>query len=90
MQVVINTYTCGQSIHLLDSSLSISSVAMASTEEVIIIGAGMSGIAMGIQLKTQLHVENFQIFEKMDEVGGTWAQNIYPNLSCDVPSQVSV
>ena len=63
---------------------------MASTQQVIVIGAGVSGIAMGVQLKTQLHVENFQIFEKMDEVGGTWALNTYPNLSCDVPSQVSV
>jgi cation diffusion facilitator CzcD-associated flavoprotein CzcO len=54
----------------------------------IIIGAGFAGIGMGAQLKRLLKGDNFQIFEKLDDVGGTWAQNTYPNLSCDVPSQV--
>jgi cation diffusion facilitator CzcD-associated flavoprotein CzcO len=32
-------------------------------------------------------IETFTIFEKADEVGGTWRDNTYPGLSCDVPSR---
>ena len=57
-------------------------------EDVIIIGAGLAGIGMGLQMKQQYPGVTFTIFEKLARVGGTWAQNIYPNLSCDVDSQV--
>lgn len=52
---------------------------------IAIIGAGMSGIAAVVKLKTAGY-ENVTVFEKADEVGGTWRANRYPGLSCDVPS----
>ena len=52
--------------------------------EICIIGAGMSGLLMGIQL--QKAGKRFRIFEKSTSVGGTWRENTYPGLSCDVPS----
>ena len=42
--------------------------------EIAILGAGMSGLCMGIQLK-QAGIDSFAIFEKADEVGGTWRDN---------------
>jgi cation diffusion facilitator CzcD-associated flavoprotein CzcO len=65
-----------------------SSDARAS-DRIVIIGGGMAGIAMGVQLKRLLNHENFYIYEKSDSIGGTWAQNRYPNLSCDIASEVS-
>jgi len=56
-----------------------------SNPEVAIIGAGMSGLLMGIQLK-KAGIENFRIYEKADSLGGTWRENTYPGLACDVPS----
>jgi cation diffusion facilitator CzcD-associated flavoprotein CzcO len=53
--------------------------------EVCIIGAGMSGLVMGIRLAEAPGVR-FRIFEKASSVGGTWRENTYPGLSCDVPS----
>ncbi|MGH3519892.1 MAG: flavin-containing monooxygenase [Haloechinothrix sp.] len=53
---------------------------------VVIVGAGMSGICMGIKLK-QAGIESFTIYEKGSSVGGTWRDNTYPGLSCDVPSR---
>ncbi len=53
---------------------------------VAIIGAGMSGLCMGEALK-QAGVDDFTIYEKADEVGGTWRENRYPGLTCDVPSR---
>jgi len=49
-----------------------------------IVGAGVSGMAAGLCL--QRHGIPFTIFEKADEVGGTWRENRYPGLTIDVPS----
>jgi cation diffusion facilitator CzcD-associated flavoprotein CzcO len=56
------------------------------TPVVAIIGAGMSGLLMGIRLKAA-GIDTFTIHEKASEVGGTWRENTYPGLSCDVPSR---
>ena len=51
-----------------------------------VIGAGMSGVLAGIKLKEAGY--DFQIFEKADRVGGTWRENTYPGIACDVPSHI--
>ena len=50
-----------------------------------IIGAGMSGVLMAIKFKEAGFTE-LTILEKADGVGGTWRDNTYPGLHCDVPS----
>ncbi|RLA10764.1 MAG: NAD(P)/FAD-dependent oxidoreductase [Gammaproteobacteria bacterium] len=55
------------------------------TPRVIVIGAGMSGICMGIRL-LEAGIEDFVIYEKKEKIGGTWRENTYPGLACDVPS----
>ncbi|MEM9377654.1 MAG: NAD(P)/FAD-dependent oxidoreductase, partial [Pseudomonadota bacterium] len=52
-------------------------------KHVIIIGAGLGGLCAAIKLQEAGH--SFTIIEKMDKVGGTWAQNTYPGVACDVP-----
>ena len=49
-----------------------------------VIGAGMAGILAGIKLKQS--GEDFTIFEKAATLGGTWRENRYPGLTCDVPA----
>lgn len=51
---------------------------------VLIIGAGMSGLLMGLRLK-QAGIP-FTIVEKNERAGGTWFENQYPGLRVDVPS----
>lgn len=51
---------------------------------VTVIGAGMSGMLMGLRLK-QAGLP-FVILEKNEGVGGTWFENRYPGLRVDVPS----
>jgi len=53
----------------------------------IIIGAGMSGILSAIKLQ-QAGIENFAIYEKADRLGGTWRENTYAGIACDVPSHL--
>ncbi|OYX64942.1 MAG: monooxygenase [Novosphingobium sp. 32-60-15] len=49
-----------------------------------VVGAGMAGILAAIKLKER--GEDFTVFEKAAKVGGTWRENRYPGLSCDVPA----
>lgn len=51
-----------------------------------IVGAGMSGLCQAIMLR-EAGITDVTIYEKSHEVGGTWRDNTYPGLSCDVPSR---
>ena len=56
-----------------------------TAHQVIILGAGMSGLCMCIALRRR-GIHDFLILEKSDGVGGTWHDNTYPGACCDVPS----
>ena len=51
--------------------------------DVAIIGSGFAGIGMAIKLK-QAGRDDFIIWEKEPELGGTWFVNHYPGCACDV------
>lgn len=51
---------------------------------VAVIGAGMAGILSAIKLTERGF--GCVVFEKAERVGGTWRENTYPGLSCDVPA----
>jgi 4-hydroxyacetophenone monooxygenase len=53
---------------------------------VAVIGAGLSGLLMALRLK-QAGVP-FTIFEKGEDLGGTWWENDYPDCRIDVPSHI--
>lgn len=53
--------------------------------KVVVIGAGMAGILAGIKLQ-EAGIPDITIYEKADRIGGTWRENTYPGLTCDVPS----
>ena len=52
-----------------------------------IIGAGMSGILSAIKLR-KAGFDDFTIYEKAERLGGTWRENTYPGIACDVPSHL--
>ncbi|MGD1172375.1 flavin-containing monooxygenase [Mycobacterium seoulense] len=52
-----------------------------------IIGAGPGGLALGILL-SRAGFRDFTIFDREDDVGGTWRINTYPGLACDVKSHL--
>ena len=54
---------------------------------VAIVGAGFGGLGMAIRLK-QSGSEDFVVFERDGEVGGTWWANTYPGCQCDIPSHL--
>jgi len=54
--------------------------------DVAVVGAGFSGIGAGVKLKEA--GLPFTIYERADRVGGTWRDNVYPGVECDVPSHL--
>ena len=61
------------------------SATSGSERRIAIIGAGFAGIGLGIQLK-KAGIDAFTIYEKADQIGGTWRDNVYPGAACDSPS----
>src|SRR5262245_26489862 len=53
----------------------------------VIIGAGMAGILSAIKLR-EAGLDDVTIYEKGERVGGTWRENTYPGIACDVPSHL--
>jgi cation diffusion facilitator CzcD-associated flavoprotein CzcO len=60
---------------------------IAGNPRVIIIGSGIGGLTMAFRLR-RAGVSNFAIYEKADNVGGTWRDNRYPGVACDIPSHL--
>ncbi len=58
---------------------------MSRHHEVIVVGAGISGIGAVIRLQ-QMGIADVVVLEKGDSLGGTWRDNTYPGCACDVPS----
>lgn len=57
---------------------------MQVTHDVVVIGAGISGIAAAVKLRSSgLDV---LLVERSEGYGGTWRANTYPGCACDVPS----
>ena len=54
---------------------------------VAIVGSGFGGMGMAIRLK-QTGMDDFVIFERAEDFGGTWQANTYPGCQCDVPSHL--
>jgi cation diffusion facilitator CzcD-associated flavoprotein CzcO len=55
------------------------------TREVVILGAGMSGLCMSIGLR-RAGIEDFVVIEQSPGLGGTWWDNRYPGAHVDVPA----
>jgi cation diffusion facilitator CzcD-associated flavoprotein CzcO len=54
---------------------------------IVIIGGGFTGLGMGIRLR-QAGIEDFEILERSNDIGGTWRDNSYPGCAVDVQSHL--
>ncbi|MCX6502556.1 MAG: NAD(P)/FAD-dependent oxidoreductase [Microbacterium sp.] len=55
--------------------------------DVAIVGAGFAGLGMGMALQAAGR-RDFTILERAETIGGTWRDNTYPGVACDVPSHL--
>ncbi|GAB3878921.1 flavin-containing monooxygenase [Terrabacter terrigena] len=54
---------------------------------VAIVGAGFAGLGAALRLKAEGE-DSFVIIERASAVGGTWRDNTYPGVACDVPAHL--
>ncbi|PGH16788.1 hypothetical protein AJ80_05103 [Polytolypa hystricis UAMH7299] len=58
---------------------------------VVCVGAGYSGLMVAYRWKHQMCMEDYidlTIYEKNSDIGGTWLENRYPGVACDVPAPI--
>ena len=56
---------------------------MKNFTDIIIIGAGLSGIGAACHLERKNPEKSYQIFESRKEIGGTWSLFKYPGIRSD-------
>jgi len=54
---------------------------------IAVLGAGMAGVLSAVKLK-EAGLTDFTVYEKASRLGGTWRENTYPGIGCDVPSHL--
>ena len=64
-------------------TITTSSQTAATHFDVLIVGAGISGIGAACRLKTRRPHATFAILESKDAIGGTWTQFRYPGIRSD-------
>ncbi len=55
--------------------------------DIAIVGAGFAGLGLGIRLSREGR-NDFVVFERAASVGGTWRDNTYPGVACDIPAHL--
>jgi cation diffusion facilitator CzcD-associated flavoprotein CzcO len=60
---------------------------MARDLRIVIVGAGVGGLAAAIELRRHGH-RDMTLLERRERLGGTWLYNTYPGCVCDVPSHL--
>lgn len=51
---------------------------------VVIIGSGLSGIIASIRLRQRISNLELCVYDKNEDIGGTWFENRYPGCACGV------
>ncbi|KAK5120787.1 hypothetical protein LTR85_005853 [Meristemomyces frigidus] len=74
--------------HPTDFKLSEHPIDEVRELKVAIVGGGLSGITAGILLPAKVPGIQLTIFEKNADFGGTWYENRYPGVRCDIPAMV--
>ncbi|MBI5340481.1 MAG: NAD(P)/FAD-dependent oxidoreductase [Mycolicibacterium rufum] len=62
-------------------------MARPRIHDTLIVGAGFSGLGAAVKLR-QAGVDDVVIVERSDRVGGTWRDNTYPGVACDIPTML--
>ncbi|EEE36456.1 cyclohexanone monooxygenase [Rhodobacteraceae bacterium KLH11] len=60
---------------------------MSNSTDMLIIGAGFSGLTMALEARKR-GISDITILEKAGDIGGTWRENTYPGVACDIPSHL--
>lgn len=65
----------------------VTAATTSPSPRIAVIGAGMAGILSAVRL-AEAGYDDVVVYEKADRAGGTWRENTYPGVACDVPSHL--
>ncbi|KAG5725051.1 putative sterigmatocystin biosynthesis monooxygenase stcW [Termitomyces sp. T112] len=54
--------------------------------KIICIGAGASGLLLAYKLQRSFNNFELVLYEKNEDISGTWFENRYPGCACDIPA----
>lgn len=54
---------------------------------VCVVGAGIAGIGLALRLAAE-GIDDVVVLERRSGVGGTWHDNVYPGVACDIPAHL--
>lgn len=57
-----------------------------SRSKITIIGGGFGGIGVALSCEKNLKEQDYVLFEKHENLGGTWWANTYPGCASDIPA----
>jgi len=60
---------------------------MDHSVDMLIVGSGFSGLIMALEARKR-GLRDIAILEKAGDIGGTWRENTYPGVACDIPSHL--
>lgn len=56
--------------------------------KIIGLGSGLSGMVLSYKLRKALQNYQLTIYERSDRMSGTWWNNTYPGVACDIPAHI--
>lgn len=59
---------------------------ITSSSKVAVVGGGFGGVTAALLCKRKWKTDDFAIFEKHSQFGGTWWANTYPGCASDIPA----
>lgn len=60
--------------------------AIELLSQVFCVGAGLAGMLMALKFLRDTKLDDFFIFEKLTDLGGTWHNNLYLGAALDIPA----
>ncbi|WP_440709046.1 flavin-containing monooxygenase [Herbiconiux sp. YIM B11900] len=62
-------------------------MAVTEVADTVVVGAGIAGIAAAARLRRSGRTDVL-VLERAYDIGGTWRDNVYPGVACDIPSHL--
>jgi hypothetical protein len=80
--VLASSETVHGSAEALKQSIAERSIDEARRLRLVVIGAGISGILSCIRFRQRIPNIDICIYDKNEDIGGTWLENRYPGCAC--------
>ena len=72
----------------MTTSLDPSTRELPAHTDILVVGSGFAGMGVVARVLRQNPAADITVIERAHDVGGTWRDNTYPGVACDVPTSL--